>query len=130
MSAAPSAGGCPAGWRVPRNGGMVSEAARGAPPGRAVNPSPGGVAPTVRQARGPAGTRRAARAEPEDVVMKQNVGSLDRIVRIVVGLGLVSLAFVGPRTPWGWVGLVPLLTAFVGVCPLYLPFRISTCGKP
>jgi hypothetical protein len=62
--------------------------------------------------------------------MKQNVGSLDRIVRIVVGLGLVSLAFVGPRTPWGWVGLVPLLTAFVGVCPLYVPFRISTCGKP
>jgi hypothetical protein len=61
--------------------------------------------------------------------MKSNVGSLDKVVRIVVGLGLLSLVFVGPRTPWGWIGFVPLLTAFVGVCPLYLPCRVDT-GKP
>lgn len=60
--------------------------------------------------------------------MKPNVGSLDKVVRIVVGLGLLSLVFVGPRTPWGWIGLVPLLTAFVGVCPFYVPCRIDT-GK-
>ena len=49
--------------------------------------------------------------------MKTNVGSLDRIARIVVGLGLLSLVFVGPRTPWGWIGIVPLATAFAGSCP-------------
>ena len=58
--------------------------------------------------------------------MKPNVGSLDKVVRIVLGLVLLSLVFVGPRTPWGWIGLVPLLTAFVGVCPLYAPCRIDT----
>jgi hypothetical protein len=66
-----------------------------------------------------------ARLAQEDA-MKPNVGSLDKAVRIVAGLVLVSLVFVGPRTPWGWIGIVPLLTAFVGVCPLYAPFRIDT----
>lgn len=61
--------------------------------------------------------------------MKPNVGSLDKAARIVAGLVLVSLAFVGPRTPWGWIGIVPLLTGFVGVCPLYVPFRIDTRKK-
>ena len=61
--------------------------------------------------------------------MKPNVGSLDKTVRIVAGLVLVSLVFVGPRTPWGWIGIVPLLTGFVGFCPLYVPFRIDTCKK-
>jgi hypothetical protein len=59
-------------------------------------------------------------------MMKPNVGSLDKAVRIVAGLVLVSLVFVGPRTPWGWIGIAPLLTGFVGVCPLYGPFRIDT----
>ncbi len=58
--------------------------------------------------------------------MKPNVGSLDKTARIVVGLVLLSLVFVGPRTPWGWIGLLPLITGFVGVCPLYVPFRIDT----
>jgi hypothetical protein len=58
--------------------------------------------------------------------MKPNLGSLDRAVRIVAGLVLLSLVFVGPRTPWGWIGLVPLLTAFVGFCPLYGVCRIDT----
>lgn len=59
--------------------------------------------------------------------MIKNVGGIDRILRIVVGLGLLSLAFVGPKTPWGWIGLVPLLTAAIGFCPAYLPFGIKTC---
>jgi hypothetical protein len=58
--------------------------------------------------------------------MKPNVGGLDQGLRIVIGLVLVSLVFIGPRTPWGWIGVVPLLTGFVGVCPLYMPFRINT----
>jgi hypothetical protein len=59
-------------------------------------------------------------------MMKPNVGSLDKTVRIVAGLVGLSLVFIGPRTPWGWFGLIPLITGFVGVCPLYFPFRIDT----
>jgi hypothetical protein len=59
--------------------------------------------------------------------MSANVGGVDRILRIVVGLGLLSLVFVGPQTPWGWIGLVPLLTALVGYCPAYSLIGLSTC---
>jgi len=57
-----------------------------------------------------------------------NVGSIDRILRIVVGLALVSLVFVGPQTPWGWLGLIPLVTAALSFCPLYALIGINTCG--
>ena len=57
----------------------------------------------------------------------KNVGSIDRILRIVVGLGLISLVFVGPQTPWGWIGVVPLLTAAISFCPLYTLIGIRTC---
>jgi hypothetical protein len=59
--------------------------------------------------------------------MVKNVGSFDRILRIVVGLVLLSLVFVGPKTWWGLIGLIPLGTAFIGFCPAYLPFGINTC---
>ncbi|KJB95275.1 membrane protein [Skermanella aerolata KACC 11604] len=59
--------------------------------------------------------------------MSKNVGSIDRILRIVVGLGLISLVFVGPQTPWGWIGVVPLLTAAISFCPLYTLIGIRTC---
>jgi len=59
--------------------------------------------------------------------MKCNAGGLDRALRVVVGLGLLSLVFVGPETPYGWIGLVPLLTGAVGFCPLYPIFKINTC---
>jgi hypothetical protein len=61
--------------------------------------------------------------------MKTNMGKIDRILRAILGIGLISLAFVGPQTPWGWIGVVPLVTAFLGWCPAYLPFGISTCPK-
>ncbi|MGD8592095.1 MAG: DUF2892 domain-containing protein [Gammaproteobacteria bacterium] len=51
--------------------------------------------------------------------MKQNVGGIDKVIRIVIGLALISLVFVGPQTPWGWVGLLPLATAVINFCPLY-----------
>lgn len=59
--------------------------------------------------------------------MKANVGSIDRVLRVIVGLVLISLVFVGPQTPWGWIGVVPLLTALIGYCPLYSIIGIKTC---
>jgi ABC-type polysaccharide/polyol phosphate export permease len=57
----------------------------------------------------------------------QNVGGVDRALRAVVGLILIALVFVGPQTPWGWIGVVPLLTAIIGFCPAYTIFGIKTC---
>ena len=59
----------------------------------------------------------------------RNVGSIDRTLRIIVGLVLLALVFVGPKTLWGLLGLVPLTTAFVGYCPLYRVFGIRTMPK-
>lgn len=59
--------------------------------------------------------------------MGKNVGGIDRIVRIVVGLILLALVFVGPQTPWGWIGLVPLLTGLISWCPLYTVLGFNTC---
>lgn len=60
-------------------------------------------------------------------MITRNQGSLDRAARVVLGLVLLSLVFVGPQTPWGLIGLVPLLTAAVGWCPLYSLIGVSTC---
>lgn len=57
-----------------------------------------------------------------------NEGTLDRVLRVVVGLAIISLVFVGPQTPWAWLGLVPLLTGIVGFCPAYALFGIRTCS--
>ncbi len=59
--------------------------------------------------------------------MKVNEASWDRALRVAVGLGILSLAVFGPRTPWGLVGLVPLLTGTLGFCALYRAFGLSTC---
>lgn len=60
--------------------------------------------------------------------MTRNTGKIDRGLRIVLGLVLLSLVFIGPQTPWGLVGLVPLLTGLVGMCPLYSVLGINTCA--
>jgi hypothetical protein len=60
-------------------------------------------------------------------LLPTNEGTVDRAVRVVLGLGLLALAFVGPKTPWGFIGAVPLLTGLVGSCPLYTLFGLSTC---
>jgi hypothetical protein len=59
--------------------------------------------------------------------MQRNEGTIDRALRIIAGLGILSLVFVGPQTPWGWIGLVPLVTGLVGVCPVYSILGIRTC---
>lgn len=56
----------------------------------------------------------------------QNVGTIDRVIRIVVGLVLIALVFVGPQTPWGWIGIIPLATALIGWCPLYSVIGVKT----
>jgi DUF2892 family protein len=63
----------------------------------------------------------------EDTMLEKNLGTADRWIRIVIGIALVSLTFAGPHTMWGWVGVVPLATAFAGTCPLYSLFGLKTC---
>jgi hypothetical protein len=58
--------------------------------------------------------------------MKKNVGNTDKWIRIILGTIIVVLGIIN-QSWWGLVGIVPLATAFMGVCPAYLPFGISTC---
>ena len=57
----------------------------------------------------------------------KNEGTVDRVLRVVGGAALISLVFVGPETPWGWIGVVPLVTGLLGNCPVYSLLGISTC---
>jgi len=59
--------------------------------------------------------------------MKPNAGTVDRAIRVVVGLGLIGLAIAGIGTPWTWIGLLPLVTGTVGYCPAYSILGMNTC---
>lgn len=61
--------------------------------------------------------------------MKTNIGSTERIVRVVAGLAILSLAFVGPASPWAYLGVLPLLSGLVGWCPPYALLGIGTKGR-
>lgn len=61
--------------------------------------------------------------------MPCNEGKFDRALRIIVGLALIALTFVGPKSAWGWIGLVPLLTGAFGFCPVYALLGINTCKR-
>lgn len=63
-------------------------------------------------------------------MIKPNLGGIDRAIRILAGAVLLALVFVGPQTPWGYLGLVPLLTGVIGFCPAYCPLGLSTCRVP
>jgi len=65
-----------------------------------------------------------------NTLLLQNESPVDRIVRVVVGLGAVSLVFVGPQTPFGWLGLILVATGALGSCPIYRMFGVSTCRVP
>lgn len=58
-----------------------------------------------------------------------NEGTADRVIRVVLGAGLISLVFVGPMTPFGWLGVIPLVTGLVGSCPLYRIVGLNTGGS-
>ena len=59
--------------------------------------------------------------------MQRNEGTIDRTLRVIAGLVLLSLVFVGPQTMWGLIGIVPLVTGLIGMCPLYSILGINTC---
>ncbi|MGB0695084.1 MAG: YgaP family membrane protein [Rhodospirillaceae bacterium] len=59
--------------------------------------------------------------------MTKNVGTIDRALRVIVGLALIALAATGTVGIWGYIGVVPIATAAIGWCPAYLPFGIKTC---
>jgi len=59
----------------------------------------------------------------------QNVGGIDKILRIVVGLALISLVFIGPKTLWGWIGIIPLATGLINFCPAYALLGFGTAKK-
>ncbi|MCB1508029.1 MAG: DUF2892 domain-containing protein [Hyphomicrobiaceae bacterium] len=63
--------------------------------------------------------------------MAKNIGTVDRILRVIVGIGLIAFALAGPaEIAWkwiGWIGIVPLVTAAIGSCPLYSLIGLSTC---
>jgi len=62
-------------------------------------------------------------------MFNRNIGGAERAIRVIVGLGIISLAFIGPKTPWAFLGAVPILTGLIGWCPPYALLGISTCGK-
>lgn len=62
--------------------------------------------------------------------MQVNVGTVDRALRIVVGLVLIGLAATGRIGAWGWIGILPLLTGIVRVCPAYSILGVKTCSTP
>lgn len=59
----------------------------------------------------------------------RNEHRVDRVVRIALGLVLLSLVFVGPQTYWGLIGFVPLVTGLAGTCPIYSVLGLSTCPR-
>lgn len=59
--------------------------------------------------------------------MIQNVGTFDRVVRIVVGVALIAASLLGYVGAWGWLGIIPLSTGLFRFCPAYLPFGLSSC---
>ena len=63
-------------------------------------------------------------------LVPRNEHGIDRVLRVLVGIALLALVVVGPKTYWGLVGLVPLLTGLLGSCPLYTLLGISTCRAP
>lgn len=59
--------------------------------------------------------------------MARNEGTIDRALRVIAGIVLIVMALKGMYTPWTWIGVVPLLTGLVGMCPLYSVLGVSTC---
>jgi hypothetical protein len=57
-----------------------------------------------------------------------NEGTIDRVVRVIAGLGILSLVFVGPQSALGYLGLIPLTTGLIGFCPLYKVLGLSTAA--
>jgi len=57
----------------------------------------------------------------------KNAGTIDRVIRVILGLAILSLTVIGPKSLWGLVGLVPLITGLVGFCPIYKMLGLNSC---
>lgn len=75
------------------------------------------------------GRLRTLVLDPKPQAPMQNVGGIDRVLRVLVGIVLIALVFVGPKTNWGYIGIVPLLTGVFSFCPLYTALGIKTCKQ-
>jgi hypothetical protein len=62
-----------------------------------------------------------------DKLFPKNEAKIERVLRVVVGLGVLSLTVIGPKTMWGLIGIIPVVTGLIGSCPLYTIFGFSTC---
>jgi hypothetical protein len=60
--------------------------------------------------------------------LKTNIHSIERVLRVIIGLALVSMAFIGPANYWFLIGLIPLATGLIGWCPPYAMLGINTCN--
>ncbi len=60
--------------------------------------------------------------------MSANIGTIDRLLRVIVGVAILSLMYVGPKTLWGLLGLIPLATAVFSFCPAYALLGLRTCS--
>lgn len=58
--------------------------------------------------------------------MQCNIGKAERVIRVLIGAGIIGLALFGPRNPWAWLGLVPFLTGVFGWCPAYRVLKITS----
>ncbi len=65
----------------------------------------------------------------EGNAMKQNIHNIERIIRVLLGIIILSLVFIGPKSWWGLIGILPILTGLSGWCPPYQLLGISTCKK-
>lgn len=63
-------------------------------------------------------------------ILPRNLSAADRTIRVLLGLALLTLVVIGPRSAWGYLGLIPLGTGLLGRCPLYALLRISTQHRP
>ena len=62
--------------------------------------------------------------------LPRNEHSIERVIRVALGVAGIAAVFVGPQTPWGWLGLIPLVTGLAGTCPIYAVLGIGTCKVP
>jgi cadmium resistance protein CadD (predicted permease) len=60
--------------------------------------------------------------------MTKNEGTVDRVIRVALGIGVLSLAFIGPKTMLGYLGIIPLVTGLIGWCPIYTALGFKTCS--
>jgi Protein of unknown function (DUF2892) len=56
-----------------------------------------------------------------------NEHPIERVLRVIIGVGLITMVYTGPQTNWGWLGIIPLVTGITGFCPLYRIFGLNFC---